>query len=135
VVTTEQVRAFAATLPTSYEAIVRDRLKFRVGRIVYAAFSRDESILGVGFPKEERLSAVAAEPLKFVLPGRADLRYNWICVRMTALDEAEMRELMLDAWCMCVSRRRATEHLRSLGLLPDAAIPAGTIRPSRHHPR
>ena len=48
------MRALALTLPRAYEALVRDRVKFRVGRIVYLAFSRDETLMGFGFPKEER---------------------------------------------------------------------------------
>ena len=41
-VTVDEVRAVALNLPRSYEAVVRGRLKFRVGRIVWLAFSRDE---------------------------------------------------------------------------------------------
>jgi len=52
VVTIEQVRGLALTLPRTYEALVRDRVKFRVGRIVYIAFSRDETLMGFAFPKE-----------------------------------------------------------------------------------
>jgi predicted GNAT superfamily acetyltransferase len=53
-VTVDDARAIAAALPRSYEALVRDRVKFRVGQIVYAAFSQDETIMGFGFPREER---------------------------------------------------------------------------------
>src|SRR6266566_2353738 len=40
-VTLADVRRFALTLPRSYEALVGGRVKFRVGRIVYLAFTRD----------------------------------------------------------------------------------------------
>jgi hypothetical protein len=111
VATIEDVREVALSLPRSYEALVRDRVKFRVGRIVYLAFSRDEQHMGFAFPKEEREALVAAEPDKFSLPGRADMRYNWVVVRMDAIDDAEMREIVLDAWRMVVPRRVAAEHL------------------------
>jgi hypothetical protein len=111
VATIEGVRELALSLPRSYEALVRDRVKFRVGRIVYLAFSRDEQHMGFAFPKEEREALVAAEPDKFSLPGRADMRYNWVVVRMDAIDDAEMREIVLDAWRMVVPRRVAAEHL------------------------
>jgi hypothetical protein len=111
VATIEGVREVALSLPRSYEALVRDRVKFRVGRIVYLAFSRDEQHMGFAFPKEEREALVAAEPDKFSLPGRADMRYNWVVVRMDAIDDAEMREIVLDAWRMVVPRRVAAEHL------------------------
>jgi hypothetical protein len=111
VATIEDVRNVALSLPRSYEALVRDRVKFRVGSIVYLAFSRDEQHMGFAFPKEEREALVAAEPDKFSLPGRADMRYNWVVVRMDAIDDTEMREIVLDAWRMVVPRRVAAEHL------------------------
>ncbi|MPZ96048.1 MAG: MmcQ/YjbR family DNA-binding protein [Propionibacteriales bacterium] len=110
-VTIDDVRRLTADLPRSYEAIVRDRVKFRVGRIVYLAFSRDEQLMGFGFPKEERAALVADEPEKFLLPKQRDLRYNWAVVRLAAVDEAELRELVLDAWRMVVPKRVAAEHL------------------------
>jgi hypothetical protein len=111
VVTVEEVRALALTLPRTTEALVRDRVKFRIGRIVYLAFSRDETLMGFGFPKEEREALVASEPDKFQLPGRGDMRYNWVVARMDVLDPDEMRELVLDAWRMCVPKSVAREHL------------------------
>ena len=109
--TVEEVRALALTLPRTTEALVRDRVKFRIGRIVYLAFSRDETLMGFGFPKEEREALVASEPDKFQLPGRGDMRYNWVVARMDALDPDEMRELVVDAWRMCVPKSVAREHL------------------------
>ena len=107
----DEVRAFAGTLPRSYEAFVRGRVKFRVGRIVYLAFSRDESMLGFAFPKEERAALVVAEPEKFLLPKASDLRYNWVVVRLASIDDEEMRELVIDAWRMVVPKRVAAAHL------------------------
>jgi hypothetical protein len=87
--------------------LVRDRVKFRVGRLVYLAFSRDEEVMGFGFPKDEREALVASEPDKFLMPDRGDLRYNWVQVRLDRLDADEMRELVIDAWRMVVPRRVA----------------------------
>jgi hypothetical protein len=109
-VTIEDVRAFATTLPRTTEALVRDRVKFRVGRIVYVAFSRDETIMGFGFPKEEREAVVASDPAKFLMPERSDLQYHWVQVRLDAIDETEMRELVFDAWRMCVPKRVAAAY-------------------------
>jgi hypothetical protein len=111
VVTIDDVRAFARQLPRAYEALVRDRVKYRVGRIVFLAFSPDEQIMGFGFPKEERAALVAAEPDKFLMPLQSDLRYHWVRVRLAAIDQAEMEELVLDAWRMCVPKRVAADYL------------------------
>jgi hypothetical protein len=113
-VTIDDVRALAGSLPRAYEALVRDQVKFRVGRIVFLAFSRDEQIMGFGFPREERAALVAGEPDKFLMPLQSDMRYQWVRVRLAAIDEAEMRELVLDAWRMCVPKRVAAEYLAGL---------------------
>jgi hypothetical protein len=119
VVTIDQVRAVALSLPRSYEALVRDRVKFRVGRIVYVAFSRDETDMGFGYPKEERDALVASDPEKFLPPSRADERYHWVQVRLAAIDDDEMRELVVDAWRMCVPKKVSADYdLRSGQPLP-----------------
>jgi hypothetical protein len=105
VVTINDVRAVAITLPRTTEAFVRGRVKFRVGRIVYLAFSRDETLMGFGFPKEWREALVESEPDKFMLPRESDLRYNWAVVRLEAIDAEEMRELVIDAWAMVVPKK------------------------------
>ena len=103
-VTVADVRALSATLPGSYEVIVGGRVKFRVGRLVYVSFSRDETVMGFGFPKEQREWLIGGSPDKFMLPGKSDLRYNWVLARLAALDMQEMRELVVDAWRMCVPK-------------------------------
>ncbi|HEX6329948.1 MAG TPA: MmcQ/YjbR family DNA-binding protein [Actinomycetota bacterium] len=109
-VTIDDVRAFAMSLPRTTEGLVRDRVKFRVGRIVYVSFSPDETVMGFAFPKEEREALVRSEPDKFLMPERGDLRYHWVQVRLDAIDATEMRELVLDAWRMVVPKRVAAVH-------------------------
>jgi hypothetical protein len=109
-VTIVDVRSLAMSLPRTDEALVRGRVKFRVGRIVYLAFSRDETVLGFAFPKEERDWLIGGEPDKFMRPAASDLRYNWVLVRLAAIERAQMRELVLDAWRMVVPDRVAADH-------------------------
>jgi hypothetical protein len=90
--------------------LVRDRVKFRVGQIVYLAFSRDETMMGFGFPKEWREALVSSEPDKFMLPRQSDLRYNWAVVRLEVLDEQELRELVVDAWALVVPKSVAAAY-------------------------
>lgn len=75
-----------------------------MGRLVYVAFSRDETVMGVAFPKEERAAMVAAEPDKFALPRKSEMRFNWILVKLDAIDHDELRELVIDGWRMCVPK-------------------------------
>lgn len=106
-ITVDDVRPIALSLPRSYEVVVGDRIKFRVGRLVYLAFSRDETVMGFGFPKEERAALVASEPEKFSLPRPSEMRYNWVLVRLNAIDLDELREFIIDAWRMCVPKKVA----------------------------
>ena len=103
----------ARPLPRSTEAFVQGRVKFRVGRIVYLAFSRDETELGFAFPKEFREALVDSEPDKFTMPGQSDLRYNWAVVRLAAIDAVELRELVIDAWAMVVPKSVAAAYADS----------------------
>ena len=38
---------------------------------------------------------------------------------MVALDEEELRELLIDAWCMVVPKKVAASYLDSHGIGPD----------------
>lgn len=107
VVRIDDVRELTAGLPRSYEVFVGRRIKFRVGRIVYLAFSHDETLMGFAFPKEEREAALETYPNKFLRPRPSDMRYQWLVVRLEAIDKAELRELVFDAWRMVVPKKLA----------------------------
>ena len=114
-ITVADVRAVALALPRTEEHLIRDHVKFRIGRIVYVSISPDEAAMGFGFPKEERAALVAAEPGKFSLPRLSDQRFHWVHARMAALSPDEMRELVTDAWRMCVPKKVAAAHLGRSG--------------------
>jgi hypothetical protein len=113
VVTVDEIRELAIGLPRTTEAVVRGRLKFRIGQIVYLAFSRDEERMGFAFPKDWREVLVGSDPEKFQMPEPSDLRYNWAVVRLAAIDAGEMRELVVDAWEFVVPKSVAAEHARA----------------------
>jgi hypothetical protein len=113
-VTAEQIRRVAMSLPRTTEGLVRDHLKFRVGRIVYVSLSPDESTMGFGYPREQRAALIASEPAKFMMPRKSDQRYQWVVARTAEIDPVELAELVLDAWCLVVSRRAAADFLATL---------------------
>jgi hypothetical protein len=109
-VTLPDVRAVALSLPRTTEGVVRGKVKFYIGRIVYVAMER-EGIMGFAHPREWREAAIEAEPGKFVMPTGVDLKYKWLYVRMDAIDVGEMRELVTDAWSMVVPRKVLDAYL------------------------
>ncbi|WP_127501746.1 MmcQ/YjbR family DNA-binding protein [Actinoplanes solisilvae] len=127
-VSVDDVRQVVRDLPRSSEHLIADRLKFRVGKIVYLAFSRDETVMGFAFPKDERDALVASDPAIFHLPRQSDLRFNWVQAWLSELDEDLMTELVLDAWRIVVPKKVWSAHLPSLGLGRPAVIRAGERR-------
>ena len=109
--TIDDVRRIALVLPRAYEVLVGDRVKFRVGRIVFASLSRDETLLGFGYPREERVALVASDPDKFLMPLPSDERYQWVRLRLAAVEADELTELLIDAWRMCVPKKVAAAFL------------------------
>jgi hypothetical protein len=106
----DAVRRVALSLPRTEEHLIHGRIKFRVRSIVYVDFSRDQAIMGFAFPKELRSALVDGEPDKFLLPKASELRFNWVCVRLSAIDAREMRMLVTEAWRMVVPRKVAAAH-------------------------
>lgn len=98
----DDILPLEAELERSYPVRVRGMLKFRVGQLVYVAFSLDERVMGFAFPKEERAALVGGDPRKFHLPSASDMRFNWVHADLPALVPAEARELVVDAWRMVV---------------------------------
>jgi hypothetical protein len=108
-VTLAQIREWAMALPRTEEHLIREYVKFRVGRIVYAAVSPDETIVGFGFPRDERPALIEAEPDRFLLERQSDQRYHWIDARMATLSPEEAREFVTDAWRMVVPKKVAAQ--------------------------
>jgi len=102
VVTIEDVRSLALSLPRT-------------------------TVMGFAFPREEREWLVGTEPEKFLMPTQSDLRYNWVLVRLAAIEVAEMRELVFDAWRMVVPKRVAAAHPHPQ---PDFSQVAVVVRPA-----
>jgi hypothetical protein len=111
----EDVCAFAETLPRAYQAFVRGRVKYRVGRIVFLAFSKDGEVMGFGFPRDWRTTLVESEPEKFSLPSESDMRYQWVHARLAALEPDEMQDLIENAWAMCAPKSVVADYVHAQG--------------------
>jgi hypothetical protein len=105
VITVDEVRQLARSLPRTTEHLIRDSVRFRIGSIVYLAFSPDEELMGFAFPKDERDDLIAGDPDTFLLPKQSDMRFNWVLAHRARLDRDEARELIVEAWRMCVPKK------------------------------
>ena len=114
-VTADDVRAVGLGLPRTYEFFTGGRAKLKVRQIVYVGFSKDEALMGFGYPKDARDGLIESDPETFFLPPARDLRYQWVCAHLDRLHAVEMRELVTDAWRMCTPKM--------LHDLPDLAPP------------
>jgi hypothetical protein len=101
----DDVRSLGTELERSYPVYVRGRLKFRVGQLVYVAFSLDETEMGFAFPKDERAALVGGDPVKFRMPSESDMRFHWVESDLAALEPSEAREFVVDAWRMVVPQK------------------------------
>lgn len=113
-VTADDVREIALSLPRAYEALVRDRVKFRVRSIVFLSLSPDETVLGFGYPREERAALIASEPDKFFWPLPSDMRYQWMRCWLSEIDIDELREIIVNSWRMTVPKKVWNEYQASL---------------------
>ncbi|WP_243060850.1 MmcQ/YjbR family DNA-binding protein [Nocardioides sp. SR21] len=118
-VTADDVRGVGLALPRTYEFFTGGRYKLKVKQIVYAAFSKDETKMGFGYPKDARDGLIESDPETFFLPPPRDLRYQWVCAHLDRLEADEMRELVVDAWRMCTPKM-----LHDLPELPAPAAAA-----------
>jgi GNAT superfamily N-acetyltransferase len=125
-VTIEDARAVAQTLPRTDVVLVRGRVKFRVKSLVYAAFSKDETLMGFAFPKLEREALVQSEPTKFQLPDPSDMRYHGCVVRLDTIEDVEMRQIVFHAWKFVVPKRVAASAYTRLAMSSIAGL---SIRP------
>ncbi|MFV8131995.1 MmcQ/YjbR family DNA-binding protein [Streptomyces syringium] len=131
-VTAEDVRAIALSLPETAERLAWGVPTFRVGGAagstgtsgktgktgktektgkIFAALADDDASMGVKCPREERAELIATEPEKFfVRPGHDD-HYDWLRVRLAAIeDTAELRAILLDAWRQAAPRSVADAY-------------------------
>ena len=119
----DDVLGYAKDFERSYVAVVHGRIKLRVKQIVYVAFSRDETTMGFGFPKDDRPGLVASDPERFFMPRPSDMRFHWVETRLDTLEMDEMQEFVLDAWGMVVPKFLFRDRLRKMGLSEADDLP------------
>jgi hypothetical protein len=108
VATYADAQRIVASLPGGEEVIVvewGDHPTFRVNNKMFASGAPDSTTMSVKASKEDQAELVASRPETFAV-ARYVGRFGWIEVQLPNVDEAELRELLTDAW-----RRTAPKKL------------------------
>ncbi|MEV5242866.1 MmcQ/YjbR family DNA-binding protein [Streptomyces cinnamoneus] len=115
-VTAEDVRTIALSLPETSEKLAWGMPTFRVGGKIFASLADDDASMGVKCPQRDRAGLIASEPRKFFIRTGHDDRYAWLRVRLAAVeDTAELRVILEDSWRQTAPRNLTEAHPR-----PDA---------------
>jgi hypothetical protein len=105
------VRAIALSLPDVEEA-TEDRVSYRVrGKLfAWAARDRDGGGLGVRVERDEKQLILDSNPDVYFSSPHYE---GWpgVQIRLEAIDEAELRERLEDAWLIQAPKRLAAEYL------------------------
>ncbi|MGH3326076.1 MAG: MmcQ/YjbR family DNA-binding protein, partial [Streptomyces sp.] len=105
-VSADDVRTEALALPGTAEKLAWGQPTFRVAGKLFVSLGDDDTTIGVKCPREERGELIEAEPEKFfVVPGHDD-NYNFLRVRLAALEDVgELRAILLDSWRQAAPKR------------------------------
>ena len=105
------VRALSLALPEAEEKLAWGNPTFRIRGKIFAALAADDASIGVKCPKAERDELILAEPDKFFIRPGHDDNFNWLRVRLAALEDlAELRAILLDSWRQAAPRRLAASY-------------------------
>ncbi|RFU82574.1 MmcQ/YjbR family DNA-binding protein [Streptomyces triticagri] len=109
-VTSDDVRELALSLPATTEKIAWSMPTFRVAGKMFATLPEDETSMAVRCPKEERDELALSEPDTFWIADH-EAMFAWVRVRLAALeDRAELRDILADSWRQAAPSRLTEQH-------------------------
>lgn len=110
----DDVRRLALSLPETTEKPSYGTPGFRVRDRLFARM-REEDVLVVFVPDElDKAALIASDPAKFFTVPHYD-GHPMVLVRLSAVDDGELRELLVDAWRLRAPRRVLAEHGDAVG--------------------
>ena len=103
-VSADELRQVMRSLPEAEERETWGHPTFRVRDKMFATMSDDGRQATVKATKEEQAALVAAAPGTFGIPAYVG-RHGWVSIQLAAVDPAELRELVVEAWRQTAPRR------------------------------
>lgn len=110
-ITPDEVRAFALSLPETVELETWGHPTFRVRDKIFATLSNDEPIGGVKATREEQGTLVSSDPETF-RPSDYVGRFGWVTVQLDRVDPELMCDLIQDAWHRTAPKKLAADFDR-----------------------
>ena len=107
-VTENEFRSLALSLPETEEKETWNQPTFRVGGKIFAWLGKPNRPAGIKLSQEEREELIASDPQKFFMVAE-DTKGPWMRVDHEAIDADEMLELLTDAWRNVAPKRVAKQ--------------------------
>ena len=119
-VTAAQMRKLALSMPEAEEKSHFDQPDFRVRNKIFAGLSPDGKRGTLKLRPELQSLALEGNPAAFSAAAGAWGRSGWTHVDLPAVQLAELRPLVLEAWRLVAPRRLVAAH--------DGKLPPGRAR-------
>jgi hypothetical protein len=104
-ITAEELRQVALSLPEAEERETWGEATFRVRDKIFVTLSANGQVAGVKASLEDQEELIASDPQTFAVAHYTG-RFGWVSVQLSTVDPGEMRELIIEAW-----RRTAPKRL------------------------
>lgn len=108
-ITADEVRRLALSLPGVEEKETWGHPTFRVRDKIFATLAADGSGGGVKASPEEQSLLIASDPESFSMADYVG-RYGWVSVDLATVDPEVMRGIVVEAWRRTAPRRLVKEH-------------------------
>jgi hypothetical protein len=107
--TLETVREIARGLPGAVEGPSYGTPGFRVGKKLFTRLHQDGVSLVVRIDADQRAMRMRADPATFYITDHYR-DYPWVLVRLSVVEEDDLREVLEDAWRQSAPKRLLDEY-------------------------
>ena len=108
-VTADEVRRFALSLPEAAERAHWGKPAFNVRNKIFAVIQEDGASLVVKTDKDDRMMLTAMDPQAFSVPASFS-NLNYMLVNMRHVDFDELRGLLINGWRLVAPKRLIAEY-------------------------
>lgn len=115
-ITVDQVRSYALSLPESKEIEHWGKPSFRINNKIFAVVQEDGINLTVKTVGEDRMIFTTMNPEIYKVPESFS-NLNYVLVNMTLVEPQELKGLLLKAWSSIAPKRLVKEYFEGLGEL------------------